>query len=64
MFLVWPTDPCHDECKRMGIKSLGILLVFGSLATALKIQSSHSIDVKRSIQDIESEFIYFNNLLV
>ena len=45
MFLVWPTDPCHDECKRMGIKSLGILLVFGSLATALKILSSHSIDV-------------------
>ncbi|XP_055624470.1 cytochrome c1, heme protein, mitochondrial [Toxorhynchites rutilus septentrionalis] len=35
-FLVWASDPCHDERKRMGIKSLGIFLVLGSLAYYLK----------------------------
>lgn len=35
-FLVWAADPCHDERKRMGIKSLGILLVLGSLAYYIK----------------------------
>lgn len=35
-FLVWSADPCHDERKRMGIKSLGIILVLGSLAYYLK----------------------------
>ncbi|EAT36007.1 AAEL011871-PA [Aedes aegypti] len=35
-FLVWSADPCHDDRKRMGIKSLGIILVLGTLVYYLK----------------------------
>ncbi|XP_052892197.1 cytochrome c1, heme protein, mitochondrial [Anopheles moucheti] len=35
-FLVWAAEPYHDERKRMGIKSVGIIMILGALTYYIK----------------------------